>query len=124
MSLIQDFADASFIITGYRPGCVLINNEPHTQSLIVCPDRLITPWEVTSPDELNEGNLATVLNLQPEVVLLGTGDLLIFPKAEIMTLFSQHKIGLETMSTDAACRTYGILVTEGRRTVAALIFPG
>ncbi len=123
MSLTQDFVDANFIITGYRPGCVLINNEPHSRSLVVCPDKLIAPWEVTSVDQLHEDNLATIINLDPEVVLFGTGDRLILPKPKILALFAQYKIGLETMKTNSACRTYGILIAEGRRTAAAFIFP-
>lgn len=102
---------------------MLINNEPHAQSLIICPDELITPWQVTNVNQLNVSNLDAIIKLQPEVVLLGTGNRANFPDAKIIALFAQHGIGLETMNTQAACRTYGILVAEGRRAVAALIFP-
>ena len=102
---------------------MLINNEPHAQSLIICPDELITPWQVTNVNQLNVSNLDAIITLQPEVVLLGTGNRANFPDAKIIALFAQHGIGLETMNTQAACRTYGILVAEGRRAAAALIFP-
>lgn len=124
MSLTQDFADADFIITGYQPDCVLINNKRYTQSLVVCPDKLITPWEITSVDQLDEESLITIFNLKPEVVLLGTGEQLILPKPETLAMFAQHEIGLETMNTNAACRTYGILTAERRRAAAAIIFTG
>ena len=123
MSLTQDFADANFIITGYRADCVLINNEPHSQSLIICPDKLIAPWKVTNVNQLHEDNLAAIIKMQPEVVLLGTGHQLILPHPRIIALFVQHKISFEAMNTHAACRTYGILVAERRRAAAALIFP-
>ena len=123
MSLTQDFADANFIITGYRADCVLINNEPHSQSLVICPDKLIAPWEVTNVTQLHENNLEAIIKMQPEVVLLGTGHQLILPQPRIIALFAQHRISFEAMNTYAACRTYGILVAERRKAAAALIFP-
>ena len=123
MSLTQDFSDASFIITGYQTDCVLVNNEPHSQSLVISPNKLITAWEINDIHQLNEENLVSIFNLQPEIVLIGTGNQLIFPEPKILALFAQHEIGLETMNTCAACRTYGILTAEGRKAAAALIFP-
>ena len=123
MSLTQDFSDANYIITGFQAGHVLINNEPHSQSLIICSDALITAWDVTHINQLNDENLASIIKLQPEIVLFGTGDRAIFPDAKIIAYFAQHKIGLESMATHAASRTYGILTSEGRRAAAALIFP-
>ncbi len=123
MSLTQDFADANYIITGFQADCVLINNEPHSQSLIICPDELISPWPVNDIKQLRDENVITIIKLKPEVILLGTGKQANFPEPEIIAQFAQHGIGLETMNTAAACRTYGILVAEGRRAAAALIFP-
>ena len=122
MSLTQDITDANYIITGYQPGCVLINNESYSQSLIVSPNKLITPWKVTDINQLNDTTLMEVFDLEPEVVLLGTGENLLLPDPKILALFSKFKIGLETMNTSAVCRTYGILISEGRRTAAAIIF--
>lgn len=122
MSLTQDIDDSNYIITGYKSGCVLINHESYSKSLIICPDKLITPWKVTHIDQLNETTLTEVFDLKPEVVLLGTGEQLLLPNPKILALFSDYKIGLEAMSTNAACRTYGILTSEGRRTAAAFIF--
>ena len=123
MSLTQDFADVNYIITGFETGLVLINNEPYTQSVIICPDQLIAPWGITNVDQLNEENLSEIVMLQPELVIIGTGEHVKFPDAKIIAWFAQQQIGLETMNTYAACRTYGILVAEGRRAVAALILP-
>ncbi len=123
MDITQDFADSNFVITGYNPGCVLINNEPYTQSLIVNSETLITPWEVTGISDLNESTLATIIKDQPEIVILGTGESLQLPAPKIIALFAQHRIGLEFMNTGAACRTHGILTAEGRKATAAIIFP-
>jgi len=122
MSLTQDFTEASFMITGVQPGCVMINNKAYSQSLVVSSDKLMIPWKVTHVDQLNENNLAAIFKAQPEIVLIGTGDQLILPEPKILALFAQQKIGLETMSTSAVCRTYGILVAEGRKASAAIIF--
>ena len=122
MDITQDFADAKFIITGYKPGCVLINNEPYQQSFITSPESLITPWDVTNIKDLNETTLAHVFKDRPEIMIIGTGETLILPEPKIIALFARHQIGLETMNTSAACRTYGILIAEGRKATAGIIF--
>ena len=123
MDITQDFADATFIITGYKPGCVFINNEPQQQSFITSPETLITPWQVTDITDLNETTLAPVLQDRPEIMIIGTGESLRLPEPKIIALFAQHQIGIETMNTSAACRTYGILIAEGRKATAGIIFP-
>ena len=122
MDITQDFAEAKFIITGYKPGCVLINHEPHQQSFIIRPESLEALWEVTNISQLNETNLASVLNHPPEIMIIGTGETLVLPDPEIIALFAQHHVGLETMNTNAACRTYCILIAEGRKACAGIIF--
>jgi uncharacterized protein len=121
MDITQDFADANFIITGYKPGCVFINNEPHEKSIIVNPETLISPWDVTDISGLNETTLEAIFKDPPEIVILGTGEFLVLPEPKIIALFAQHRIGLEFMNTSAACRTYGILIAEGRKATAAII---
>ena len=92
MDLTQDFSDSGFIITGYRPGRVLINNEPYSRSLIVCPDKLITAWEVTHVQQLDKTSLSVIFDLQPEIVLIGTGEQMILPDGEIIAWFAQQKL--------------------------------
>ena len=123
MDLTQDFADAKYMITGYQSDCVLINEKPHYQSLIVSPESLISPWEVTHIKHIDETNLASIIQQQPEILIIGSGEQLQLPEPKIIALFAQHQIGLETMNTSAACRTYGILIAEGRNAAAAIIFP-
>ncbi len=123
MDITQDFADAKFMITGYDQDCVMINNAPHYHSVLVSSDTLISPWQVNKISDLNESNLNEIFQQQPEIAIIGTGKNLIFPEPKIIALFSQFGIGLETMNTSAACRTYGILVAEGRKAMAGIIFP-
>ncbi len=123
MDITQDFADAKYIITGYESDHVRINDDIYQKSLIISPESLIHPWQVNDASDLNETNLASVLNDKPEIMIIGTGETLILPEPKIIALFAQHQIGLETMNTSAACRTYGVLVAEGRKAAAGIIFP-
>jgi uncharacterized protein len=61
--------------------------------------------------------------LKPEVVIYGSGPRLVFPSAALTRVLFERRIGLETMDTAAACRTYNVLASEGRSVVAALILP-
>ena len=123
MDLTQDFADSSFVITGYQTGRVLVNDKPYSKSLIVSPERLITTWDITSIRQLDKDCFSTILDVQPEIVLVGSDEPGIFPEGEVLAWLARQKIGLECMNMTAAFRTYGILVAEGRRAAAALIFP-
>lgn len=121
MDITQDIADAKYTITGYNDDCIFVNDEPYRQSLIVSPDSLITPWEVSRADQLNEENLAQVIRALPEIVIIGTGEKLVLPDPKIIAYFAQYQIGLETMNTPAACRTYGVLAAEARKVMVAII---
>ena len=100
---------------------IVVNGVRHTASLLVAPLTLIADWPVTNAQTLTSAHLSAVLDLQPEVVLLGTGARLHFPTAEVMRPLIDAGIGFEVMDTGAACRTYNILMAEGRQVLAALI---
>lgn len=123
MALTEDILDAKYVITGYKPGCVIINKEAYTQSVIVCPNSIISPWIVTDISQFTEESADTIVQLKPEVILLGTGEQLNLPDPKIIAYIAKFGIGFEAMCTDAACRTYGILIAERRRAVAGLIIP-
>lgn len=92
--------------------------------ILLSARNVIDPWEVKDPGSISEDRLAPVFALEPEVVLLGTGARQVFPPPELMMSFYRRGIGVEVMTTDAACRTFNILAGEGRRVVAALLPPG
>jgi uncharacterized protein len=92
-----------------------------SESLILTGRQVITEWEPKRLTELTESHLELVLSLDPELVLLGTGAKQQFPAMEILTALHRAQIGVEIMDTAAACRTFNILVAEGRHVVAALI---
>jgi uncharacterized protein len=95
--------------------------EAHVHSsCIVSADRLITDWPPARLDALRPEHLQAIFDLEPEVVLLGTGERQRFPPAEIRAAFAARRVGMEVMDLGAACRTYNILVQEERHAVAAL----
>ena len=108
-------------IHAYGPGQVTINQQAHRRSLLVTPSRLITDWPPQSFADLLERHFDQIRELNPEVVVLGTGARLQFPLTADTRALIQANIGLEVMDTGAACRTYNILMQDGRRVVAALL---
>ena len=108
-------------ITSCGSGFVAVNGVRHARSLLVTPQRLVEDWPAASFEALTSASLGTALALEPEVVLLGTGERLQFPAADILRPLIEAGIGYEVMDTGAACRTYNILMAEGRRVLAALI---
>ena len=98
-----------------------MNGKRHRASLVVSGERLVTDWPATSIDALTADHLAAILELGPEIVLLGSGAAFRFAEAALLAPLCQAGIGVEVMDTPAACRTYNILLGEGRNVVAALV---
>ena len=109
------------IIRAYRVGEVTVNNQIHTNSLVLMPDHLLDPWGPTQVSELGLQDFMQIADMHPEVVILGTGARLRFPDPAMTRPLMQAHIGMEVMDTAAACRTYNILMGEGRRVAAALM---
>jgi len=110
------------LFTGYGAGYVMVNQQRHEQSLIVLPERLVTDWRPAGFDALEAGDFAQLAELKPEIVLLGTGERLRFPRPELTRALIEARIGLEVMDIQAACRTYNFLAAEERKVAAALLF--
>ena len=100
---------------------VTIIDRRFDRSLIVCADHVVENFPVRSVAELDANAIASVLALQPEVVLLGTGARATFPSQAVLGEFLKRGIGLETMDNAAAARTFNVLVGEGRRAVAIFL---
>jgi len=120
MKLTQDAPGAQHGITGYGPDHVAINKALHHHNLIVLPGALIAPW-AASLEHLAPEDWAPLLPLRPEVVLLGTGTRQRFPAPQVLRPLIEAGIGVEVMDLPAACRTYNILMSEGRLVAAALL---
>jgi uncharacterized protein len=110
------------LFTGYGDGYVMVNHQRHAQSLVVLRDRVLTDWQPAGFDALDAEHFAQLAALAPEIVLLGTGERLRFPRPELTRAQIEARIGLEVMDIRAACRTYNFLASEERRVAAALLF--
>ena len=92
-----------------------------TESFILTSNELLIEWPPATLEQLTLAHFDTVLALEPELVLLGTGASLRFPDYKIITHLNQQGIGMEVMDTQAACRTFNVLTSEGRHVAAALM---
>jgi uncharacterized protein len=121
MKMSLDGAEGTYRIQGYADGEIRINDVRYNRSLLVTPDTLVTEWGPASVEAARTSDFAAVHELDPEVILLGTGIHQTFPSRELMLSVMETGVGLEVMDTASACRTYNVLMSEGRRVVAALI---
>ena len=110
------------LFTAYGDDYVAVNQLKHEKNLIVLPENLIPEWSTANIETLTESDMQKLLGLGVEVILLGTGKRLRFPAGALMRPFAPAGIGLEIMDLQAACRTYNILASEGRKVAAALLF--
>ncbi len=100
---------------------IWVGDRCYAQSLLLSAGQLVADWPVQQWEELQVRHLEAIFQLQPDLVLLGTGSRQCFPVAEIMMEFYQRGVGIEVMGTAPACRTFNLLVAESRRVVAALL---
>ncbi|HTM28074.1 MAG TPA: Mth938-like domain-containing protein [Rhodanobacter sp.] len=103
-------------------GVTLIDREL-TSSFLLAPDRAVENWPVTAAGALEASHVDALMELQPELVILGTGERQVFPAAAFMAGFLRKGVGIEVMDNAAAARTYNLLAGEGRRVVAGFILP-
>ena len=121
MKLHASSLSALNTFSGYGDGFVLINGQRHERNLIVMPEQLL-PWSAAGFDALTEADFQALLELKPEILLLGTGPKQRFPHPRLIRALTDKRIGVEAMDLQAACRTYNILMAEERRVAAALLF--
>jgi len=120
MKLQLTRAEGRTLFTGYGEGYVKLNDERHEHNIVVAPDQPVQEWEPASFEALTATHLRALLQLNPEIVILGTGAELRFPPRELFRVLAEAHVGFEIMDTKAACRTYNILMAEGRRVIAAI----
>ncbi len=121
MKLHLTTAENNYLITGYGEKFVEINQQRYAKNLIVMCNQLILDWPATDFASLIEAHFAQIVTLKPEVVLLGTGKKHQFLHPKIIQNLTENGIPLECMTSAAACRTYNILMSEGRDVAAMLI---
>lgn len=110
-----------FFIRSVSEKGICVDKEFFTRAFVISGQRIIPEWNVSAVEDIDEASLQAIFDLQPEVVLIGTGKTQIFLPMEMQRHFFQRNIGFEVMKTDAACRTFNVLASEGREVVAALL---
>ncbi|MGV8922294.1 MAG: MTH938/NDUFAF3 family protein [Thermomonas sp.] len=124
MQLNLERPDYQYSLRGADGASALVNDRRLTRSFVVAPNSLVEDWPVSDTGSMTPGDLDALLALEPELLVLGTGEIQKFPPAVVMATCLQRGIGIEVMTNAAAARTYSVLAGEGRRVVAGFVFPG
>ncbi|HEX6260873.1 MAG TPA: MTH938/NDUFAF3 family protein [Woeseiaceae bacterium] len=113
--------NSAITVRQVEPGRLRIGNAVVRNNVLLTADREICDWSIEDIDQLSESDLQTIIEAAPEMIVVGTGWKSVFPPRELVFALARRGIGFETMNTPAACRTFNILINEGRRAAAALI---
>jgi uncharacterized protein len=119
---LQADSQAAFnTVSAYGPDYIEINAVKHDSSLLLMPEGPIETWSCKRFEDLTTGDFQQIAQKKPALVIFGSGKKIRFPRPELIAPLIQAKIGIETMDLQAACRTYNILMAEGRKVLAALL---
>ncbi len=121
MKISLDVPAAFHVVRGYSPGALRIGERTFNRSLILTASTIVEGWRPLSIADLAASDLEPLLELRPEVLLIGTGGRQQFPERGVLAGLYAARLGFEIMDTGAACRTYNLLVAEGRNVAAGLI---
>ncbi|WP_428607455.1 Mth938-like domain-containing protein [Sedimenticola sp.] len=109
-------------IHAYTDESVVVNGVSFSSSLVIMADRIIPDWRPDSFQSLCEEDFQAFVEMGPDLIVLGTGPRQQFPDPRLYRSLIDAGIGVEVMTTPAACRTYNILTSEGRKVIGALLF--
>jgi uncharacterized protein len=121
MEISLDTNQSAYQLRAYEPGKIQVNQTWFEHSIIITPQKLITDWPPQTLSDLQTQHLELIIELNPTLVILGSGSKLTFPSPALLAPLYNKQIGIEVMDTGAACRTYSVLTSEGRNVVAALL---
>ncbi len=120
MEFSLDNGNALYQIKSYKAGIVTVNKLAYGCPILLSPTELLAPWGPATLSELSEAHIQLLLSFKPQIVLIGTGVAMRFLNAKIFAPLMESNIGFEIMDTSAACRTYTLLMAEGRNVIAGL----
>jgi len=121
MQLNLERPDYTWFLRGAEGDHALVNERVLRASFVVSPDTLLEDWPVTGASALDVAQLQPILDMRPELVVLGTGARQVFPPPAVLAAFLTRGLGIEVMTNAAAARTYSVLAGEGRRVVAGFV---
>lgn len=122
MKLQADRIEGTNAIARHGPDGVIVNGKVLRSSVVVPWQGEVKDWPVDSFESLTTAHFQALADLKPELVIFGSGPRIRFASPGLMRPLIEARIGIETMDTAAACRTYNVLLAEGRSVVAALLF--
>ena len=121
MKFQPDTLDGVNAITRQEPGRLWVGRTAYAHSVLVPWMGAVQAWQAAGFEALTATHFERIAALKPEVVIFGSGQRLRFPPPALLRLLIEQRVGIETMDTAAACRTYNVLASEGRSVVAALL---
>ncbi|HEX6018115.1 MAG TPA: Mth938-like domain-containing protein [Burkholderiaceae bacterium] len=121
MKFQPDFLAGVNTIARHDGHRVWIGAQFYDGSVVVPWSGAVRPWGPAHFDDLSQAHFDVLLQREPELVIFGSGERLRFPKPELLRTLIERRVGVETMDTAAACRTFNVLANEGRNVVAALL---
>lgn len=121
MKIQPDRLEGVNVINACTPERILVNGQAWTASVLVPWQGEVCLWSGALPGQVGADHFEQIVRFGPEVVIFGSGPTLHFAHPAVLRALFERRIGVETMDTAAACRTYNILAGEGRRVVAALL---
>ena len=121
MKLQPDRQPSLNTVSAYGPNYIEINAQRYDHSIILGPEGPVLEWPCNRFEDLKSEDFALIASQKPAVVIFGSGQKIRFPQPELLKPLIQARIGIETMDLQAACRTYNILMAEGRNVIAALL---
>jgi uncharacterized protein len=121
MKLHADQPNALNTVTAYGDDFIEVNRVKHQGAMLVMPEGELQKWRPANFDEITEEDFTSLLTLKPELIIFGTGAKQRFAHPKLTAKLTNLHIGVEAMDTQAACRTYNILMAEGRKVLAVLL---
>ena len=123
MLLTLETPEHQYYLRGANGEVALVNERELGRSFVIAPNQLLEDWAATDVRLLTPADLAPLIAMQPEVILIGSGATQAFPPAAALAAGLSLGIGVEVMTNAAAARTFNVLAGESRRVVAGFIFP-
>ena len=110
----------ALVIRSVTASTIRVNDDEYSTSIALTPEKLLGNWPDKAIGDLVDSDFAAIFDVEPEIVLLGTGASNVFPPRELTFTFARKGIGFEVMDTAAAARTFNVLANEGRKLAAVL----
>ncbi len=121
MEFREDRNASQYHITAYQPGQITVNGKIYNNGIIVTTETLTENNFVEDVSNITVEHVSRLCQAEPEIIIIGTGEKQQFLDRSLLKEAAKHQLSLDVMNTQAACRTFTVLATEGRRVIAALI---